>query len=188
VSPSLLALVLSSTAAGPPPGSAPWIADVVAGRGPLPALAEVQDAAERRLARTDDSESWARRARWRGAVPRLDVALGTDADLDVRDSFAVARTRTTVEGRGFGFEIGARWELGDLVFARDELRASREQLAREAARRLLRDDATELYFERLAVLIRQQRSPSPEHDLAAARLDAALRALCGPLGREGDLR
>jgi len=161
--------------------SAAWIADVVAGRDVLPALADVQDAAEAALlaASPRDVVSWAHRARMRGLVPRLDVALGTDSDLDVRDSYSTGRSRTTTEGRAFGFELGARWELGDLVFSDGELRASREALARAASVRLAREEVTRLYFERVELLL-EARGDHPEADrLRAARIEGLLRALTG---------
>lgn len=160
------ALLLTVTAT-----SSGWVQEIVEGQGPLPPLEQVQRMAVQAL--DAGGAGWARRARLRGLVPRLDVAVGTDADLDVRDSVTTSRSRTTTEGRAFGFEISARWDFGDLVFSDLELRANREALARSAARRLVRDRVTQLYFQRLELLL---EPASIARDVKAARLDGLIRA------------
>ena len=170
----LVALVASSTAGSP-------LDDIVEGRDVLPSLAAVQEAAAAAIGAPgpDEVAGWGRRARLRGLVPRFDVVVGTDNDLDVRDSFSDLRSRTTTEGRAFELRFSARWALGDVVFNDAELRANREAVAQWAARRLVLERVTRIYFERVQVLLRSRDQPSPELALRAARLDGLLRALTG---------
>jgi hypothetical protein len=163
---------------------------LVAGCGELPSLEAVQNAAVEALAIADEATAsgWASRARWRGIAPSFDIAVGSDADIDVRDSWQGALERTTSSGRKLGLEIGARWELGELIFSDAELRASREMLARSAAVQLARERATKLYFERIEVYLLSRERPSRELSLALARLDGLLRAITGgriPIPKKG---
>jgi hypothetical protein len=154
---------------------------IVAGCGELPSLIEVQDAAVEALAIADEetARNWASRARWRGLAPQIDVAIASDADIDIRDSWEGALDRTTSSGRKLGLELGARFELGELVFSDAELRANREALARAATLSLARERATKLYFERIEVSLLARTNPSRELALAIARLDGLLRAMTG---------
>ncbi|MCC7381796.1 MAG: hypothetical protein IT384_08200 [Deltaproteobacteria bacterium] len=156
-----------------------WVENVIRGEDVLPSLADAQRCAEESLGvpAVDDARGWAGRARWRGVVPSLDVSVGTDSDLDVRDSFSQQVARVTTAGQAFGFRIGARWELGEVIFHDAELRANREALARAAAVALVRERVTELYFERLEVLAAQRVRGELGLELKAARLDGLLRAL-----------
>ncbi|MBI4818237.1 MAG: hypothetical protein HY791_18380 [Deltaproteobacteria bacterium] len=174
-----------------------FVRRVVAGHDVLPSLLAVQEAAENRLGveDEDDARSAGSRARTRGWIPRVDVAVGTDAGLDIRDSLTGATNRiATTDKRGFGVEVGLRFELGELLFSDSELRASRTSLARAASVRLVRERATELYFKRVEVLLEQKRlkercargdsTDEPrllELAIEAARLDGRLRALTGPI-------
>ncbi len=175
-----LALGVPSSSAAPPESArartAAQIRSFVRGEGPLPALADVQDAAAAVIG-TVDLRAAADRARWRGLLPRLDVRVGTDTDLDVRDSFHTSYSRTTTEGQAIGFEVAARWALGDLVFADGEVRAARVKLSEESARHRRLDRVTDLYFDRLQLML--LRKPGPNTALEAARVDGALRALTG---------
>jgi hypothetical protein len=154
---------------------------LVAGCGELPSLEAVQNAAVETLAISDEetARGWAARARWRGLAPQVDVAVGSDADVDVRDSWEGALQRTTSSGRKLGIEVGARWALGELIFSDAELRANREMLARSATVQLARERATKLFFERIEVYLLSRERPSRELSLALARLDGLLRAITG---------
>lgn len=165
----LAVAVLSSTV------TAARVETIVAGGDRLPSLARAQIDAAAAAGFDADIGSWAGRSRWRGLLPRLDVRVGTDNDLDIRDSFSRSYSRTTTEGQTIGFEVAARWALGDLVFADAELRANRQQLAAAAARRLLADAVTRLYFDRVELLLRSETSASAT--VRAARLDGRLHAL-----------
>lgn len=147
---------------------------IIEGRDSLPSLASVQAAARAAWARHGHDPSWAARARWRGLVPRIDIAVGTDADFDVRDSID---TRTTVEGRALGVRVSARFELGDLVFAESEVRASRERAARAAELRTILRDLTELYFRRVELLLAIRLAPTAPLLLEAKSIDGLIDAL-----------
>ncbi len=147
---------------------------IVAGERELPALAEVQAVARAAWSAHRGDPGWLARARWRGLVPRIDVSVGTDNDLDVRDTI---EARTTVEGRALGLRVGARFELGDLVFSETELRASRDLAAREDELRALLVEVTTLYFQRVEVLLAVRAEPTPALRLRAHALDGLLRAL-----------
>lgn len=152
---------------------------IIQGLDVLPSLASVQAAAEDalELSSADDVASWSRRARLRGLLPTLEGKFGTTTDLDVRgEGDAVEWTRV---GRGLGVDASARFNLGDLIFSDQELRASRERLARSAALRLARERATRLYFQRVANLLELRRRPTAEGLLEAARIDGLLRAVTG---------
>jgi hypothetical protein len=156
-----------------------FVARAVRGELRLPALAAVQEASVRalELPGAEDAGSWAARSRWRGLVPRIEAHVGTDADQSLRDGTTVLFT----EARGLGVDVGARWELGDVVFNDAELRANRERIARAARIALVRDRATDLYFDRLAVELALRESPTVELILEAARLDGLLRSITGGL-------
>lgn len=155
------------------------LALIIEGRGGLPSLAEVQTAAVEALALTDgpEVEGWSSRARLRGLAPTLEARLGTTTDLDVRGE--VDGEGWTRVGRGLGLDVSTRFNLGDLVFSDQELRASRERLARSAAIRLARERATRIYFQRVANLLELRARPTAEALFEAARLDGLLRAVTG---------
>ena len=157
-----------------------WIREAVDGRDVLPALASVQAAAVAALGLTDDetAASWASRARWRAILPRLDARFGTSQNVDVRAGADIDRDYIK-DGRGLGADVSARWALGDLVFSDLEMRINRERLARSAAARLARERVTQIWFDRLEVLIRRRMSAAPELAVEAARLDGLLSALTG---------
>ena len=154
-----------------------WIDDTVAGRDELPALEEVQAAAVRALGlgTAARAEDWDASARWRAVLPQLQVRFGSQRDLLVRDSLAGTDWART--GQGLGLDISARWGLGDLLLSDLEMRVHRERLARSAAERLARERATQVYFQRVEVLVQMRQAPAHELVLEAARLDGLLRAL-----------
>ncbi len=162
-------------------GTELWLTRVIAGEGELPSLLAVQRAAVAALGpwAVEPEMDFFRRARMSGIVPRLDARVGTDADQDVRDVELGRLSRTRTEGRAFGFEIAARWNLADLVFHNAELRALRVEMARSAAVHLARDRATKLYFRRLSILLRMKNKATDALRLEAARLDGLLRSVTG---------
>lgn len=170
----LLALALTST------GTEALIARVVRGEEALPSLALVQTWAVEAmgLASPDDARSWGRRARWRGLVPRLSGRLGSDANVYVKDTLG-DWAPTTADRRALALRVEARFELGDLVFADLELRASRESIARSAAERLALEEVTRVYFERVEVWLNLLRGADATAALRAAALDGLLRAQTG---------
>ncbi|MCK6546846.1 hypothetical protein L6R52_13440 [Myxococcota bacterium] len=176
----LISLLLVTSVSTSTDAASRLIDALVDGRAELPALADVQRAAEDALELTPstEAEAWARRARLRGLVPDLEAGLGRDADLDVRAS-GESTFKTTTEGRQLAVDVGVRFELGELVFSDLELRASRERLARAASIQLARDRVTQLYFDRVELALRLRDAPTPELLLVAARLEGLLDALTG---------
>lgn len=156
-----------------------WVDDAVAGRTELPALAEVQAAAEASLRLGDDDTvaSWDANANLRALLPRLDVRFGTQRDVLVRDTLEGLDWART--GQGLGVDVAARWALGDLLLSDAELGIHKARLARAAAVRLARERVTQLYFQRVEVLVRMRLEPNLELVLEAARLDGLLDALTG---------
>lgn len=181
----MIGVVVALLVAAPPSGDLEAVASsscspaeldaIIRGERELPALADVQAAAQARW-RGRDPDAWAARARWRGLVPRVDLSVGTDVDSDVRDTLDA---RTTVEGHALGVRVSARFELGELVYAEPELRLHREHLAGQSALRDLLAEVTTLYFERVAVLLVQRERSTPAVELRARLLDGRLAALTG---------
>lgn len=157
---------------------------MVEGTPSWPSLARTRAAAREamRLVSDDEVESWARRARDRAWLPRLDVRFGTRGDQDVR-SLGTA-SESWAEGRDFGVDLALRWGLRDLVFSDVELRAHREQLARSVALQRRIESVTKAYFQRLEVELAE---PSAERTQAMARLDGTLDALTAGAWTRGDL-
>lgn len=170
----------------PPARSARWIEEAIAGQHGLPSLAEVLARAEAALGLGSEQEarSWARRARWRGLVPRLTAEVGSDRDRTIKD--VLSGTDYTRMGAGIGAELGVRFELGRLVFSEAELKAFKLRMARRAAIRLALDEVTQLYFQRLQVELDRRRADSPDLQLQAAALDGQLAARMAPPGAAAD--
>ncbi len=164
-----------------------WVDDVVAGKGGLPSLRAVQEAAVSALELTpsDDAAGWDSRARWRGLVPRLEARFGTAADQSIRDG-VTGTAWATSQGQNLGLDVAAKWELGELVFNDLELRANRERIARAARVALARERATTIYFERVRNLIALRTRPTEALVIEAARLDGMLAAVTGGLLRSGE--
>lgn len=185
----MIAWVFTAVLAGPSPQLAPLaqlvdsstcsaeeLDAIIAGRRELVGLAELHDAVRDSWAPHAGDPGWPSRARWRGLVPRVDASLGTDTDLDVRDTLD---DRTIVEGRALGVRVGARFELGDLVFSEAELRARRELASREDALRQRLVEVTQLYFQRVEVLLALRLDPSAVLLVRARTLDGLIAALTG---------
>jgi hypothetical protein len=149
------------------------LAEIVQGDGLFPSLRSVQKAAAKLIPVTSNRQ-WAHRARLRGALPQVEVSFGTDLDQDVRVS--VGHSESTFEGREYGFKLKARWHLSSLMFDSAELRAHRERRSSAAARRLLIDEVTQMYFNRVELMF----LPTTVHrELKAARLEGRMHALTG---------
>jgi len=147
---------------------------LITGKSDFPALTDVQAAAANRV---PDARklSWAKRARISALLPSVDVSFGTDSDQGVRSS---SRTGTSfsVEGREYGLKIRARWHLSEIVFDHAELRAYRDELASESARRLRADEVTQLYFNRVELFFLPL---TPHRKIKAVRLEGRMHNLTG---------
>ncbi len=170
----IMALALTST------GTEVLLARIVSGRECMPSLEQVQSWASENmgLASVDEAEGWSTRARLRGLVPRVAARLGSDANVYVKDIVG-DWAPTTSDRRALALRVEARFDFGDLVFADPELRANREAIARSAAERLLLEEVTRLYFERVALWLSHLLSSAPEKVVQLAALDGLLRAHTG---------
>lgn len=166
----------SSPLVSPVSSSTPAVSiqTLVEGKTSFPALAVVQAAAASRIVDAA-SFSWAQRARLRGLLPNFEVSFGSDSDRDVRIT-AKTGAASFAEGREYGLRLRARWHLSELVFDDAELRAHRERLASEAARRLIIDQVTQLYFNRVELFF---LALTPHRKLKAARLEGRIHGLTG---------
>lgn len=163
-----------------------WIKKWVAGQGLFPGLRRVQAAAEAALGleSPDRVRVWASRARQRALLPQLDVRAGTDTDVDVRTPRQ--NSEFWRQTRGLGADLRLRWGLANLVFSEFELKIHREQRARAAAVRLIREKVTQLYFERLELELMLKQSEVKnlaEVLLDIARIDGQLAAMTSGLWR-----
>ncbi|MBX2810432.1 MAG: hypothetical protein KTR25_01425 [Myxococcales bacterium] len=164
----------------PPQTVQKWLQVQMDGHGAFPSLASVQIAAERTVVGfAYRAGKWAARSRQRSWLPRVDVRLGTDSDIDVRGSGQEDQRWT--EARGFGVDVVLRWGLSDLVFSEREIQVHRELRARSTLVHRLRQRVTELYVQRLEVAWTLKTHPEPPIDLLlrAIRLDGLLMAATG---------
>ncbi|MFO0726930.1 MAG: hypothetical protein U1E65_24315 [Myxococcota bacterium] len=175
--PEARALVDTATISGD------WLDAIILGEGEMLSLARVQEAAAAHASLYTDEEAraWPLRSRLRGLLPNLEASVGTDADVALRDG---STSFITSEGRGFLARVSGRWSLGELLFSDAEMRAHRESAHRRAAIDVAVDRATELYFDRLEVLILGCSLEAPSLALRARRLDGAIAALTGGLRPE----
>jgi hypothetical protein len=154
---------------------------IVRGRAGIPPLQETQERAVLAMGVDEDGldPGWAGRSRLRGLLPRVEARMGSNQDQDVRIEDLDISSRRTNEGQALALDLGVRFELGDLIFSDQELRANRELLARGAAVRVAKERVTKFYFARLRVLLLLRAGPTQALLLEAARLDGLLNALTG---------
>ena len=141
--------------------------------GREPTLAEVQAAASRLAAGTpEEDESRLARARASHWAPVLRAQVGAaDTEQARAGTQAQAPLRWSQQGAATTWAVAATWDLGQVVYARDEnqLALSRAQLARR--RQEVAMQSAQLYAERL------RRLQSSRDARGAARLEAALELL-----------
>jgi hypothetical protein len=186
-------LVSAPPAPRPDPAAAPLAAEREAFRALLaiaagePAIAEVQDAAERAAARAvPEARGFARRARLSALLPRFTAEYRRNENsqriVGLQGSGEVDYLRLAP---GRTIELRATWDLGALVAAPGELSAA--NAAAERARRCAEavKRATSVYYERREARLALALAP-PEGALARAeaelridRLTAELDALTG---------
>jgi hypothetical protein len=176
---SLASLATSAPQQAPAPAPAAGLA-LAPG---MPTIAEVQKATERAaLVRLEDLEGWRGRARASAWLPELGISyqrnvgeidtLGIQSNLgiDSHDIEDVAR-----------YGARATWQLGQLVFSREEVTAAKAALEVQRDRQQLVAHVTELYFEWLRVRARASKSPeqsdSEASTLKLAEITAQIDAL-----------
>jgi hypothetical protein len=132
-------------------------------------------------------DMWRRLSR-RGWLPELDVSVGYLDELararDYDESFVSGDTRSLNDshrgrGRDVDLVVSLSWDLGDTVFAADEVDVSRELRSVIALRDDVLDEVTQLYFERERVLARLAQAPpaDPEREALALRAEELAASL-----------
>lgn len=153
-----------------------------------PTIAEVHDAALRRLAVSPRAaRRWIARARAAAILPAVqgeyDRSIDRDVQLDQAAGTADALTQDL--GAGTGARVRASWDLGRLIFNPDELRAARAALDAAAERERVLVAVTQLYFERQQLLLEIALLPARDGQEAIGRrvrvaeIEAVLAGLTG---------
>jgi hypothetical protein len=194
----LLAFVLAAdpTYAAPPEeaGAAPDpLRALAAAAASDPPIAAVREAAGREATKElPPPGAWARRTRLAALLPRLSAEWRSD-----EQSYRTVGLQTSGEvdylrlAPGRSFAVGATWELGAVVAAREELAASAAAVARARRREEAVGRATALYYERRRAVVALVVAPPAsalaraEAALAIERLTAELDALTGGLFARG---
>lgn len=153
-----------------------------------PTVAEVQEAAVRRLALGPRSaRRLLARARAAAVLPSVqgeyDQSIDRDYQLDQEAGTADALKQDL--GAGRGARVRATWDLGRLIFNPDELRAARAGLDAAAERERVLVAVTQLYFERQQLLLEIELLPARDGQEAIGRrvrvaeIEAVLVGLTG---------
>lgn len=186
-------LIAVSIFAGPAPAPVPAPDPAALSRAmeelpSRPTIAEVQDAALRRLAvGPATARRWIARARAAAILPSVqgeyDQRFDRDVQLDQAAGTADALSQDL--GAGRGARVRAAWDLGRLIFNPDELRAARAALDAAAERERVLVLVTQLYFERQQLLLEIALLPARDgHEaigrrVRAAEIEAVLVGLTG---------
>jgi len=160
-----LRLALSSRVAEVPP---PRSLELAPG---LPTIAEVQRATEQAaLVRLEDLDGWRGRARASAWLPELGVSyqrnVGEIDTLGIQSNLGIDSHDVEDVSR---YGVRATWQLGQLVFSREEVAAAKAALEVQRDRQQLVAHVTELYFEWLRLRARCSGESLP----AASALDLA---------------
>jgi len=175
---------LGSTAANPPK---------TGDRDPLallhattPTIEEIQDAALRRATvNPRASRRWLTRARAAAALPTVRGSFDLRRDqawkLDQEAGDADELSQDAGAGEVYGVRI--TWELDRLIFDPNELRAARAAVDMAMAREQVLVRVTQLYFERVQLLIASKDASTPadilDHLLRVREIEALLYGLTG---------
>ena len=118
-----------------------------------------------------DFNRWKKRSRWAAALPRLQFGFDRDlksvASLSTEDNISISGGDVTVGPQeshlnqnfnsGTSFDVKVVWELGELIFNRDELNISAMARSWVRERNILMTDVEETYFERQRLLKRMKK-------------------------------
>jgi len=166
-----------------------------------PDVREVQRAALKHAGLDPETpKNWARRARTSNLVPELDGEVAwldqTDRELAYDEEFDFdsesARGRDAAD-HGFAedervrkkYSIEAEFELGGVIFDRDEIYAARELRQQQTTRRKLVSTVSDLYYERRKKQVLRMITPESkwreqlELVMAIEKLTAKLDGLTG---------
>jgi hypothetical protein len=141
-----------------------------------PPIRDVQRwAADQARATPADSLTLVQRARQRAALPTIRLR-GRFTDDRERDWDEVALLKGRSASNQYVAELWLEWDLAELSFGSEELRAYREGRELAELRQAVIQQATITYFDRRRVVVEQELDPGPRED-AAAVARAAERAL-----------
>lgn len=186
-----LSAILLAWAPAPPPAPVPApeaIAQAIVELPARPTIAEVQDAALRRLAvGPREARRWIARARASALLPAVQGEYDQRFDRDVQlDQAAGTADELSQDlGAGRGARARATWDLGRLIFNPDELRAARAALDAAAERERVLIAVTQLFFERQQLLLEIALLPARDgHEaigrrVRVAEIEAVLTGLTG---------
>ena len=150
-----------------------------------PPIEELQDAALRRS--TVDPRTtrrWLRRARAAAALPtvRGELDLRRDQAWQLDQEAGDADELSQDSGAGQVIRVRVAWQLDRLIFDPNELRAARAAVDMAMAREQVLLRVTQLYFERLQLLIEMSTSDPAkalQQQLRIREIEALLYGLCG---------
>jgi hypothetical protein len=153
-----------------------------------PTIAEVQQAALRRLALGPrGARRLLARSRAAAVLPTVqgEYDQSIDRDYQLDQAAGTADALTSDLGAGRGARVRATWDLGRLIFNPDELRAARALLYAAAERERVLVGVTQLYFERQQLLLEIALLPARDGQEAIGRrvriaeIEAVLTGLTG---------
>ncbi|WP_106389491.1 hypothetical protein, partial [Enhygromyxa salina] len=153
-----------------------------------PSLPELQDAALRQAGTGPNTGArWLRRSRVAAALPTVSVQYdhrldeGWTLDREVGEADALRRDA----GSQGVVKAKATWELDRVIFSPDELKAARALLDLADFRERVLVEVTQLYYERLRLLLERELAPPTDLDAAIAaairlrEIEGVLRGLTG---------
>lgn len=186
---AIFAALLLAPAAAPTPVPEPEALARALERLPTrPTIAEVQQAALRRLAVSPRSaRRLLTRARAAAVLPTVqgEYDQSIDRDYQLDQAAGTADALKSDLGAGRGARVRATWDLGRLIFNPDELRAARAILDATAERERVLVGVTQLYFERQQLLLEIALLPARDGQEAIGRrvrvaeIEAVLTGLTG---------
>jgi len=143
-----------------------------------PDLRATQTAALKRAGLQESVDKWRSRARWSNLVPYLDAETSwleqNDSELRYQEDYEADDTGTLlphdsrnrqIDDERFrqAYGIQLEWDLGGLVFDRQEIYILREQRQRQSARTDLLIKVTDLYLMRERAIDELARTNSEQH-------------------------
>lgn len=183
---AITGLVAATLALSPPTAPAPREPSVRAlvGRA-RPTIDEIQEAALRRAAVDPRiTRRWLARARSAAILPTVQGALDSKRDLgwSLDQEAGAADQLQQDAGAGRSLQLRVTWELDRLIFDPNELRAARAAIDVAQIREQVLVRVTQLYFERLQLLLQLADASASEGrsiELRVLEIEAVLTGITG---------
>lgn len=183
---AITGLVAATLALSPPTAPAPHGPSVRAlvGRA-RPTIDEIQEAALRRAAVDPRiTRRWLARARSAAILPTVQGALDSKRDLgwSLDQEAGAADQLQQDAGAGRSLQLRVTWELDRLIFDPNELRAARAAIDVAQIREQVLVRVTQLYFERLQLLLQLADASASEGrsiELRVLEIEAVLTGITG---------